>query len=95
MTERCKHCGFPADSPQPMHEFLHQMGESLAAHRGEIKRLRDGLEAIFQYHLDQGEMWLEQSDVRIDAKGMSGLHQGYAFAAIKLLDPQSSQGHSE
>lgn len=46
MSERCNYCGFPLDTPKAAHDFIHQQGEALIAHRKEIKRLRDALTII-------------------------------------------------
>lgn len=38
---RCDYCGFPMDTPERAHNFIHQQGEALIEHRKVIKRLED------------------------------------------------------
>lgn len=39
MTIKCTYCGFPMDTPQKAHDFIHQQGEALVAHRKAISEL--------------------------------------------------------
>lgn len=46
VSERCNYCGFPMDTPQRAHDFIHQQGEALIEHRRALYAANERIAAL-------------------------------------------------
>lgn len=46
MTERCPYCGFPMDTPELAHRFIHQQGEAIAENVKTIRKANEEIERL-------------------------------------------------
>lgn len=86
----CTECGFPIDTPERAHSFIHQLMESIIEHRKVIAELRERLEMGYGYNLNG-----ERVECKDFPDGISCRDETIKLLEARIAELQQSKSNSE